>query len=290
MATFRFSAFADEYSENFDEQIVGLKINGISMIEIRGIDGTPIVEITEKKAKELKKKLDAAGIAVSAVGSPLGKVELTEDFEEYKKKIHHICKLAEIFETKRVRVFSFYIPTGDDPDKYTDTVLDRMDQMISIAEGYGLLLCIENEKRIFGDSPDRSLLLAERFAGRVGLIFDPCNFVQCGFESFPDAFVKLKDKITYMHIKDCTKSGAVVLPGHGIGGIPEILAYLNRTRDDEIILTMEPHLMEFHGLKGLEKEGDRTDIKNQFATHAEAFAAAITAARLALPNGAVEVR
>ena len=81
MATFRFSAFADEYSPNFDEQIKGLLENGIHLIEPRGIDSVNISDITTEKAEEIKKKLDAAGIGISAIGSPIGKIQIDGDFD-----------------------------------------------------------------------------------------------------------------------------------------------------------------------------------------------------------------
>ena len=51
MINFRLSAFADEYSPEFDKQIEGLKKNGIGLIEVRGIDGTNVSQITLEKAK-----------------------------------------------------------------------------------------------------------------------------------------------------------------------------------------------------------------------------------------------
>ncbi len=290
MANFRFSAFSDEYSPVIDEQIHGLLENDIHMMEIRGVDGTGIADITEEKAHEVKAKLDAAGIKISAIGSPIGKIGIKDSFTKHKKLLHHVCKLANIFETDKIRIFSFYMPEGEDFSEYKAEVFSRMSDMLDIADGYGVKLCHENEKGIYGDIPERCLELVEHFDGRLGCIFDPCNFVQCGAVSFPSAFSILKDKITYMHIKDCKPSGTIVVPGTGAGGIPEILAFLNRTREDTIILTMEPHLKEFSGLSGLEKDGERTQIHEAYATSAEAFGAAVAGARLALPRNAVVVK
>lgn len=290
MAKFRFSAFSDEYSPMIDEQIKGLIENDIHMMEIRGVDGTGIADITEEKAIEVKAKLDKAGISVSAIGSPIGKIGINDNFEKHKKLLHHVCKLAQIFETDRIRIFSFYIPEGEAPEKYKDVVLSRMCEMLDIADEYGLKLCHENEKGIYGDIPERCLEIVEHFDGRLGCIFDPCNFLQCGAVSFPAGFALLKEKITYMHIKDCKPSGTIVVSGAGSGGIPEIFAYLNRTRDDIIVLTIEPHLKTFSGLSGLEKEGERTQIHEAYETSAEAFAAAISAARSSLPRNAVVIK
>lgn len=285
MATFRFSAFADECSADFDAQITALEENNIKMIELRGVDGESIADISEEKCRELKKKLDLHGIEVSAIGSPIGKIGINDDFVAHMGLLRRMCEYAEILETDRIRVFSFYIPEGEDASNYRDRVIEQMNKMLDIADEYGVKLCHENEKGIYGDTPERTLDLLNVCGDRLGCVFDPCNFIQCGSEAFPSAFLMLKDRITYVHIKDCKNNGTIIEPGYGNGGIPEILAVLNRERDDEIVLTMEPHLNEFVGLSALE-EGAKSAVVNKYDSAELAFAAAIAAARICLPRNA----
>lgn len=287
MATFRFSAFADEYSESFDEQIKGLLQNGIHLIEPRGIDGINISDLTSEKAMEVKEKLTAAGIGVSALGSPIGKITLEDDFEAHKMKLRRTCEIARILGAERIRMFSFLMPKDSkDVSVYKDEVIDRMGQMLDIADEYGMKLCHENEKGIYGDTPERCLELLMAFQGRLGCVFDPANFVQVGADC-TEAFRLLCDHITYMHIKDCAKAGAIVVAGTGAGAIPEIFAVLNRIRDGEIIATMEPHLREFVGLDALEA-GEKTKINNDvYATAEEAFCVAVAGARMCMPRTAI---
>ena len=148
-------------------------------------------------------------------------------------------------------------------------------------------MCHENEKGIYGDTPVRCLDLLETFAGRLGCVFDPANFLQVGADPFPDAFMSLQSYITYMHIKDCVRNGTIVVAGKGVGSIPEIFALLNRTVDDDMIVTVEPHLKVFDGLSALEG-GEKTKIQNNtFATNEEAFCAAIAGARMCMPRTAI---
>ena len=49
----RIFAFADEASSNIDEQIIAMKRNGISGLEIRNVDGINVSDITLEKAKEV---------------------------------------------------------------------------------------------------------------------------------------------------------------------------------------------------------------------------------------------
>lgn len=288
MAIFRLSAFADEYSPNFDEQIKGLLANGIHLMEPRGIDGVNISDLSKEKMLEVKAKLDAAGIGISALGSPIGKIRIDEDFEAHKDKLRRTCEIADGLGAKRIRMFSFFMPEEcADVSVYRDTVMERMGAMLDIADEYGVQLCHENEKGIYGDTSARCLELLTAFAGRLGCVFDPANFIQVGERPFPASFQLLQDFITYVHIKDCAASGTIVLPGTGVGGIPEMFAYLNRTVSGEVVVTMEPHLKTFEGLSALEGN-EKTKISNNvFATNEEAFNAAAASMKMCMPRTAI---
>ena len=75
----RLCAFADEASNMIDGQIAAMKRNGIELLEIRGVDGENIKDITRDKAKEVRKKLDDAGLSVWSMGSPIGKIKTDDD-------------------------------------------------------------------------------------------------------------------------------------------------------------------------------------------------------------------
>ena len=96
MAKFILSAFADEYAPEIDRQIEGLKANGIEYMEIRGVDGTNISDITLEKAEEVHAKLKAAGIGVSSIGSPIGKIKLTGEVCEHVEYIQLLSDASEM--------------------------------------------------------------------------------------------------------------------------------------------------------------------------------------------------
>ena len=282
MVRFRISAFSDEYSAVLDEQIEGLLANHVKMTELRGVDGTSVSDLTPAEAAEVKKKLDAAGISVSAVGSPIGKIGITDPMEPHLDKLRNTCELASVLGTNRIRMFSFYIPGGK-YDEYRDEVFDRMGKMLDAADEYGVQLCHENEKGIYGDIPERCLELQKGFEGRLGCVFDPANFVQSGAKPFPHAYEMLKHYITYMHIKDASSNGTVVPAGMGVGGVPEILSLINLAKSGDFVVTVEPHLRVFAGLEKLEG-GPRTALGNAYETSAAAFADAMNHLRWCLPR------
>ncbi|MBQ7922158.1 MAG: sugar phosphate isomerase/epimerase [Clostridia bacterium] len=286
MARFILSAFSDEYSSELDKQIEGMVKNKVKMSEVRGVDGINVSDLTTVQAMDVRKKLDAYGIGVSAVGSPIGKIKITDPMDEHLDKLKHTCDLAEILGTKRIRMFSFYMP-DDNYDNYRNEVIDRMGQMLDVADAYGVQLCHENEKGIYGDTPERCLELLKAYEGRLGCVFDPANFIQCGCQPYPHCFEMLYPYLTYMHIKDCAKNGTIVPAGAGIGSVPEILAIINNSRKGEdFILTAEPHLRVFDGLSALENGEMTTNIGNVFATAEEAFETAMAAIRNCYPRTA----
>ncbi len=254
MAKFILSAFADEASPLLDEQIAALQEEGISLIELRGVDGKNVSNLTLEEAAAVKAKLDAAGIRLSALGAPYGKANLGVAFDEHLALFKHGLELCKVLDCKRIRMFSFYPAEGVSPEDSREEVLRRLEIMLTLAEEAGVQLVHENEKGIYGDNTERNADLLNVFGDRLGFAFDPANFIQCEVNTLA-AYEQLHDRITYMHIKDALLAdGAVVCAGHGDGNVPEILRRLNEERDGEVILTVEPHLTVFKGLQDLQDE------------------------------------
>ena len=129
------SAFADEFSSDIDTQIKMLSENGIGYIEPRFIGEKNISELSEIETKELKSKLNFANIGVYSLGSPLGKIKLSDDIEAHMELLRHVCKLARIFGTDKIRMFSFY-----EAYESEETVFDLLRRMIEIADSEGVKL------------------------------------------------------------------------------------------------------------------------------------------------------
>ena len=82
--------------------------NGISLTELRSVGGKNVKDLTLDEAKEIREALRKNGIALSALGSPMGKVDISVDFEQYLDEVRHMCRLANVLETDRIRMFSFF--------------------------------------------------------------------------------------------------------------------------------------------------------------------------------------
>jgi sugar phosphate isomerase/epimerase len=142
-----------------------------------------------------------------------------------------------------VRVFSFFVPPGDPPERYRSQAVDRMAALAGIAGGQGLVLAHENEKEIFGDIPDRCAdLIVSVDSPALRATFDAANFVQCVVRPFEEAYRPLRPYLVYLQVKDAiAATGEVVPAGEGDGQVRETLAAL-RDSGFEGFVSLEPHL------------------------------------------------
>ena len=255
----RISAFSDEACDGLQGQIEAMLQNNIYMTELRAIDGVNVKDTTEDMARGYAKQLSDAGISVSAIGSPLGKVSIDTDMEEYEVTIRHVCRLANIFATDRIRVFSFF-----EAYEARDRVISAMQKMVDVAAEYGLTLFHENEKDIYGDTADRVLDLQRNVKG-LKFIYDPANFLQIG-ESTDRTLTEILPLCGHFHIKDYdTESGELVPAGMGSGEIGTIIDSI----EGDAILVLEPHLKVFSGYADI--DGEPMKHRFDFETNRQAF-------------------
>lgn len=276
MNKFNLHAFADEAGQDLNDQIAALRDNGYEGMEIRKVEGINISKLTVKQAKEIDKRMKDAGLCVWSIGSPIGKIDLEDDFEAHMEVYKHTLELSAIFGAKAFRLFSFHMPKDtDDFSPYKEEVIERMGRFVDTAKGYDIKICHENEKGIYGDVASRCLDI-HKAVPELGGIFDPANFVQCKQDTL-EAWDMLHPYVNYLHIKDANELGKVVPAGEGIGNVGEILKkyYAMGGRN----LTLEPHLKIFDGLKDLEKDFDETVIGGRivYPTARAAFDVAVTA-------------
>lgn len=243
MAHFILSAFADEISPDPVEQINSLAASHVKFIEFRSIHNTNVLDLTDQQISDFKHLLEINGFGLSAIGSPIGKIKADQPFEPHLIRFQRAIHLCEVFGIKNIRIFSYYLPEGDQWPKWKDEVFRRMEKKVAIAKKAGVILLHENEHGIYGDSPDRVHELLSRFDGdHFHAAFDPANYVFCGYDPW-EGWEKARDYTTHFHIKDWVaneKHGC--LAGTGGGKIPQIIQDV-QTRGYSGFATLEPHLL-----------------------------------------------
>lgn len=261
----KLSAFSDESANDLHGQIAGLKRNRIFYTELRNIDGKNVADLTLSEAKNYRNRFADEGISLWAIGSPLGKVSVDIDMDQYIDTVKHVCELANVFGTKNVRVFSFY-NAYDKPTR----VFDNLNRMVEVAKEYGVLLCHENEKEIYGDTAERVSEIIKNVNG-LKYVYDPANYIQTG-QSADKTLNLFHAGSYYFHIKDViAETGELVPAGYGSGKIKELIEKISEDK----VLSVEPHLAVFEGYGTI----DHSIMKHKFIykSNIEAFDTAVTA-------------
>jgi 3-dehydroshikimate dehydratase len=245
---YRLAAFADEISTDIQIQMDHLLDNGVNLCCMRGANAKSVLDFEEYQIPILKTQFLNRGIRFSCIGSPIGKVLITEPFEKEMERLKLACRRAKQFETRVIRVFSFHLPAGDDPAKHRDEVIRRVKAMAAHAHSEGLNLLHENEHDVWGATGARCAdLLGSVNAPNLMATFDFANFVAAGEDPLA-AWPQLKKWVKDFHIKDAKKGGPVVLAGQGDGHMKEVLSAAFGEKWAGL-LTIEPHLDKSPGFE-----------------------------------------
>ena len=87
-------AFADEACPNMVGQIAAMKRNGLNGLEIRGVDGENVSKISLAKAAQVRTMLEDNGLRTWSVGSPIGKIKMTDDFDAHLDVFRHTLDVS----------------------------------------------------------------------------------------------------------------------------------------------------------------------------------------------------
>ncbi|HEX3199225.1 MAG TPA: TIM barrel protein, partial [Propionibacteriaceae bacterium] len=215
-------------------------------VEVRSAWGSNILDLDAGQLSKLQETLAEYELKVSSIGSPIGKIFIDDEFPPHLERMQHAVEVAEILEAPYIRIFSFFIPEGTDPDSRRDEMLTRMSGLADAAADSDVILVHENEKDIYGDIPRRCLdIVTSVSSPRLQLAWDPANFVQVGVRPFTEGYAMLRPHVGYIQIKDALLAdGTVVVAGAGDGEVVETIRAL-RADDFDGFFSLEPHLGEY---------------------------------------------
>jgi len=238
-------AFADEISPDLDEQIRVCLENGVSLFELRGVSQINVLDFDDTLRKTVKSKIEAAGMGVVSIGSPVGKVDISKPWSEHFDRFKTAVDMANHFNAPYIRLFSYYPPGGEgkgDVMLHRDEVMKRFAAKVEYIKDMKVTMIHENEKGIYGEKLAGCVDIMKTInSPKLRFAFDFANFVQAGDNPL-DNWPVLKPYTVHIHIKDAkTGTGQVVPAGQGDGKIAEILkdAYASGYRG---CLSLEPHL------------------------------------------------
>jgi len=255
----RLSAFADEISQNPQEQLDVLESHGIRHIEFRAIHASNVLDLSDDQHDAFVALLRSRGFGLSAIGSPIGKIRITEDMDNHLQRFGRALELARLYDTPRIRIFSFYIPPGHDPASHRAEVIARMRELTARAADRGVILLLENEKGTYGDTASRVQdVLRSVDSPALACAFDPANYVEVG-QPVDEAWWLLRPRVRHFHVKDYDPRKRQHVPaGAGDGQIPSLLKDAERA-GYEGFAVLEPHLAIAdlaHGFSGPQRFAD----------------------------------
>jgi sugar phosphate isomerase/epimerase len=240
------SGFVDEISDDFSLQCKVAAGLGLRYVEVRSAWGINILDLDAQQLAGLREILAEHGLSVSSIGSPIGKISIDDEFGPHLERMRHAIEVADNLGAPYIRLFSFFIPAGTDPDSRRDEVLARMSALAEAAADSDVILVHENEKEIYGDIPRRCLDIVTSVAStKLQLAWDPANFVQVGVRPFSEGYATLRPYVGYIQIKDASLAdGTVVVAGAGDGEVVETIRALHADGFDGFF-SLEPHLGEY---------------------------------------------
>ena len=240
------SGFIDEISDDFSLQCTIAAELGLRYVEVRSAWGTNILDLDDGQLSRVRETLSVYGLKVSSIGSPIGKISIDDEFPPHLERMRHAVEVAKTLEAPYIRIFSFFIPEGTDPDSRRDQVLSRMEDLADVAVDSDVILVHENEKDIYGDIPRRCLNIVTSVSSpKLRLAWDPANFVQVGVRPFTEGYEMLRPHVSYIQIKDALlANGTVVVAGAGDGEVRETVRALQADGFDGFF-SLEPHLGEY---------------------------------------------
>lgn len=249
--TWVLSGFGDEIDDDPAVQIAVLQALGANHIEVRSAWGTNVVDLDQEQLDRLDSLFQDHGMGVSAIASPIGKVDVTLPVAHEVERLRRAVNAARTLGTGYIRIFSFYYADGVAVESIRDAVMERMAALAAVAEETGVVLLHENEKDIYGDTPDRVLDIIETIGSpSLKVAWDAANFVQVGVKPFDEGYAKLRPHLEYLQVKDALFADAAVVPaGEGDG---DLLRTVEALKADgyQGFASLEPHLAGAHGLGG----------------------------------------
>jgi sugar phosphate isomerase/epimerase len=250
------SIISDEVSQDLDVAIEAAARHGFDGLEIRSVDGCPPHLLDDAAVTRIRRRLDDAGLAVSAFCPPALKSAIPahpSGRAAAAAVVTQAARHAALLGTGAVRMFSFY-RDGPVPEPERAAEAARL-ALSGVDLPDGVRLVLETGTRT--NTP--TLALAARFLDvlddeRVGILWDPGNSVFSGLARYPfPDFAETVHRIEHVHVKDPQGTARYVALGEGDLPWPDIIRSLHQG-GYQGWLTLETHWRVDRELTGPERD------------------------------------
>lgn len=257
------TGFADEASQNLDQQIKVTKELGWKNIESRCVDGINLHNLNEEDFQKVVEKLNENGVKVNCFGSAIANwaSQIDAPFEDTLEMVDRAIPRMKQLGTQLIRIMS-YARRPDGEDQMAEERFRRLREITHRFLDAGLTPVHENCMNYGGMSYQHTLEMIENVPG-LKLVFDTGNPVfnldySKSEKTYQDAwefYQAVVDHVEYIHIKDAHMEGDKCIYkycGEGDAYVPEILKDLKQ-RGYNGGISIEPHLAAvFHAAENEE--------------------------------------
>ncbi len=218
------AAITDEFSPDLNKAIPPMKEIGMTAAELRVVGGKNIMDLDSDELKRAKDQLDAAGLSVVSIASPLLKCVLPggpeidrrfqhdifaskHTYEDQPRLTEHAIQLAHFFGARIVRVFSYWRTVA--PERSFDAIVAALAGLAEVAAKEDLLIGLENEHACnIGTAAETRTVLDAVPNPHLVVVWDPANALVAGETPFPVGYRLLPShRIGHVHAKDCELAG-----------------------------------------------------------------------------------
>lgn len=213
----RLGIITDEVSPSLVEALSWIREHGLRHVEIRMVDGKNVMMLTAEEVVHVRKLVEAHGLFVSAIASPVFKCPLDrnrkvaggdtfgqsaeEDVDSHFLMLEKALDYADLLGTSRIRIFSFWRELS--PEQYDDIIVKYLKRAAETAEKRGKLLLLENEPSCNGGCAEEVGRLTNLTASpALKVLWDPGNEAYLGRKAFPDGYEAVKHVLAHVHLKD----------------------------------------------------------------------------------------
>ena len=242
----RLSILSDEISDAFTEALDWCVRNGFRHVEIRNVDGVNVSNLDDAQVARVRREVDARGLKVSAIASPLFKCMLDparpvqsgdlfgnqeEDLATHFRKLPRAIHIAKQLGTDKIRVFSFW--REKDPRAHFPEIVAHLKKAAAIAEKEGVKLLQENEVACNGGYAEEVAEIVRQVGSpAMRVLWDPGNENFGGRRCYPEGYGKVKGLFDHVHLKDAVyseeKKGVCVPIGQGQAPLRDQILALER--------------------------------------------------------------
>lgn len=205
-----------------EEQIAAVKAAGISQVEIEGVNGTLVADMTESDLVNLRSMLDEAGLSVYALATDLGKIGIGDRNHNLNEwRLIPVMRAAKILGTKNLRIF-LHTVTEEQKNHpgVAFAIMAKTNRFNHLGDQF--LMCIENGVEYFTDTEERMTYSLDRlYLARS--VFNPAAYLAAGKAELTAAVKTLLSRATYLRLADGKADGTLAPIGAGECDIAAIL-------------------------------------------------------------------